>query len=759
MTRTARNLRTALLASASITLMAGAAPAAAQDAPPSESAIQAAPDAAASNASANQDASVATPAGSNSEEIIVTAQKRTQRLLDVPQSVSVISGESLQNQHAERLSDYLTRIPSANIVESQAGGARIVLRGINTGGVGATVATYIDEAPFGSATGLANGGVLAPDLDPFDLDRVEVLRGPQGTLYGANSLGGLVKYVTVVPNSRAFAAAGEIGVESVAHGNTGYDARLAANVPITENVAFRATGFYRRDPGYVDDPAHGSDVNDGKTYGGRISFMARPSPALRIRASALAQNIHSNGTNAVDLNPLTLRPAFGKYEQRRVIRQPNDVDYRLYNATIDYDFGAVALVSASSYGTLDQAGVVDASSVYGALLTQILGSPLGAGVDQGLTQRRFTQEVRLASTGVRTLQWTVGGFYTRERNRLSQNLFGVSSLNGDRIAPLDGLIIVGLPSRYREVAGFVNAVWNISSKFDLNAGGRYSHNKQSVEQLTSGLLAGGTNAFSGKSSDNVFTYSIAPQFKPNRNTMVYARVAKGYRPGGPNAVSPLAPTGVPRQFGPDTTINYEVGIKTQTADRLLSLELTAFLINWKDIQLLAQVAGFGVNTNGADARSKGIEATASVNPNRFLSFYANGSYVDAKLTSDAPALVGGLKGDPLPYNPKWQSTVGAEYQHPLNTSVTARAGINWHYTGRRFSDFDPAFGQRSLKSFNQIDAHAGVDVGNFRIDGYVRNLTGARGIVNLGFFGNTNGDLSAAVIMPRSIGVSIGARY
>jgi len=157
-----------------------------------------------------QNASAAAPskplsavqAAGDQAEIIITAQKREQRLLDVPQSVSVISGDSLDASHAERLSDYLTRIPSANIVESQPGESRIVLRGINAGGVGATVATYIDEAPFGSATSLANGGILAPDLDPFDLARVEVLRGPQGTLYGANSLGGLVKYVTVAPDPR-----------------------------------------------------------------------------------------------------------------------------------------------------------------------------------------------------------------------------------------------------------------------------------------------------------------------------------------------------------------------------------------------------------------------------------------------------------------------------------------------------------------------------------------------------------------------------
>ena len=693
------------------------------------------------------------PDDSQPQEIIVTAQKRSERLIDVPQSVSVVSAETLQNQHAQRLSDYLTRIPSANIVESQPGSSRIVLRGINTGGVGATVATYIDETPFGSATALANGGVLAPDLDPFDLDRVEVLRGPQGTLYGANSLGGLVKLVTVTPNPSAFAAAGEISIENVAHGETGYLGRVAANIPLGSDAAVRATGFYRSDPGYIDDPLHGSDVNDGKTYGGRISFMVRPAPALRIRASALMQNIRSNGTNAVDVEPTTLKPTIGKYAHERFVEEPNDINYRLYNATVDYDFGPVSLISATSYGTLKQAGVVDGSGA--------LGAP--AGLDQGMKQRRFTQEVRLASNGPGAIEWTLGGFYTRENNRLSQNVFAVDPATGDRV--LDGLLVVALPSRYREVAGFANATWHIAPKFDLTAGGRYSHNRQSSEQDTSGLLLPAPTNVSGKSSDGVFTYSVAPQYKPNRNTTIYARVAKGYRPGGPNALSPDAPDAVPRQFGPDTTINYELGLKTQTADRLLSLELTAFLTNWKDIQLLVQLGQFGVNTNGGSARSKGIEFSAGLNPSRSLSLYANGSYVDAYLTDDAP-LAGGFKGDQLPYSPKWQGTIGAEYEHPLSASVNGRAGISWHYTGSRFSDFNPPLApdvpgppQHKLDSFSQIDAHAGVEMGKFRMDAFVRNLTGARGIVNIGAFGAFNGDLPAAVIMPRTFGLSLGVRY
>jgi outer membrane receptor protein involved in Fe transport len=703
----------------------------------------------------------ATPvAAVSSQDIVVTAQKRPQILLDVPQSVSVISGDKLEAQHAQRLSDYLTKIPSANIVESQAGQSRIVLRGINTGGVGATVATYIDEAPFGSATSLANGAVDVPDLDPFDLARVEVLRGPQGTLYGANSLGGLVKYVTVAPEPGVFDGAAEAGVEDVHHGDLGWWGRAAGNFSLGSNAAIRASGFYRSDPGYIDDPHLGKDVNDGSTYGGRLSLLIQPSSALRIRASVLAQNIRSNGTNTVDLDPATLKPSICDLCHLRFIDEPNDIDYRLYNGTIDYDFGPLSLVSATSYGTLDQATSLDASGVYGPILTFFLGTPLGAGLDQGMKQRRFTQEVRLASNGVTAIEWTVGGFYTHEKNRLSQNLFGIVDPTGDRVPGLDGLVIVDLPSTYEEVAGFANATWHLAPKFDLTAGGRYSHNRQTVVQNTSGLLAGGDNSFDGESSDNVFTYSVAPSFAPNKHTRIYARVAKGYRPGGPNAVSPLAPTGVPRSFGPDTTTNYEVGVKSETADHRLAFEVTAFLIDWKNIQLLAQVENFGVNTNGGSARSKGVEFNVSARPIPDLSLYANGAYVDAYLTSDAPPIVGGLRGDSLPYNPKFSSTIGAEYDHPLSAAMTGHAGISWHYTGRRRSDFDAAVGQQRLKAFGQVDAHLGVDIDRFAIDAFVHNLTDSRGIVNLGTLGSApNGDFAASVIRPRTIGISLRVRY
>ena len=296
--------------------------------------------------------------------------------------------------------------------------------------------------------------MLAPDLDPSDLSRVEVLRGPQGTLYGANSLGGLVKYVTLLPSTGSVAATGETGIEDVAHGGTGWWARAGGNLPISDNAAVRVSGFYRDEAGFIDDPFLGKDVNDGETYGGRLSILLKPTEGLRIRGSVLLQNIRSNGTSIVDLDPVTLKPSIGKLDHYRIVDEPNDIDYRVYNATIDYDFGPVALVSSTSYGTLNQAQTVDASGPYGGLLSFFFGVPLGAGLDNKMDQDRFTQEVRLASSSGKTVEWTVGGFYTNENNHYQQELYGVDALTGDGVAPLAGLILVDLPSKYRRICWF-----------------------------------------------------------------------------------------------------------------------------------------------------------------------------------------------------------------------------------------------------------------------------------------------------------------
>jgi outer membrane receptor protein involved in Fe transport len=217
---------------------------------------------------------------------------------------------------------------------------------------------------------------------------------------------------------------------------------------------------------------------------------------------------------------------------------------------------------------------------------------------------------------------------------------------------------------------------------------------------------------------------------------------------------------VPTGFRPDTTTNYELGVKSELLNRRLSLELTGFLIDWHDIQLLSEIDDYGVNINGSRARSEGFEFNATAQPLPGLRLSANGAYINARLTQDAPAIVGGLRGNQLPYTAHFSSTVGADYERALTGSASGIAGISWRYTGRRESAFDTTYGQRDLSSYNQIDAHIGVILNQFRIDAFARNLTDSRGILDVGAVGSAgNGAIAESITRPRSFGLSLGYRY
>ncbi|HEY3948911.1 TonB-dependent receptor plug domain-containing protein, partial [Phenylobacterium sp.] len=306
------------------------------------------------------------------QELVVTADKREENVKDVPQSVTAISGASLDIQRAVSFQDYVTQVPGMNLVSSQPGSARLTLRGINAGGDSATIGTYVDETPYGSVTGLANGAVLAPDLDTFDMKRLEVLRGPQGTLYGASSLGGLLKFVMNAPDPSHFEARGEIDGEGLNSGGDGGSVKALVNIPLTSTAAFRASGYYSEQPGYIDDPLRGAkDVNSARYDGARFGFLYKPMDNFSIRLSAVGQDISSRGSNTEDLNPTTLQTLYGDLTQSRTFSSPNVLQYRIYNATITYDFGAANLTSATSYGKLHQTTNEDATAQLGALLSSV----------------------------------------------------------------------------------------------------------------------------------------------------------------------------------------------------------------------------------------------------------------------------------------------------------------------------------------------------------------------------------------------------
>jgi len=694
------------------------------------------------------------------QELVVTAEKREENLRDVPQSVTAISGDTLDVQRAVSFQDYVNRVPGMALIASQPGSNRLVLRGINAGGVSATIGTYVDETPYGSVTGLANGAIHAPDFDTFDMKRIEILRGPQGTLYGASSLGGLLKFVTNPPDPSAFSGHVEGEVDSTKSAPTGGAVKGVVNLPLGDRAALRVGGYYDNQPGFIDDPLrHASNVN-GATYSGvRIGFLVRPIDKLTVRLSAVGQDIDGKGTNTEDVNRFTLSPVGGDLTQSRTFSSPNKIEYRIYNGTVDYDLGPADLVSATSYGTLHQNTNGDATAQLGALLSSIFKQPLGVGVLQFLDQKKFTQEVRLASPAQK-FEWLVGGFFTREQNVLNQNLSGLSIPNAPQVAPgFGGLQTVILASSYIEYAAFANVDYHFTDRFDVSLGGRYSRNHQHDNQLNGGPLAGGTSLVSGKSSEGVFTFAIAPKYKLSEDATLYARISKGYRPGGPNALNPLVPAAVPRTFQSDTIVNYEVGIKGDVGPAV-TYELTAFYINWDHIQLLANVNGFGVNTNGGSADSKGLEGAVTWAVTHELNLSATGAYTEAHLTSGTGSLLGGQDGDRLPYSSPVTGSLNADYHRPLAGDMDLFLGASVGFIGRRRSDFNPTIGQTSVPAYTTVDLRGGVTIREYRIEAFVKNLTDERGILSLTGFGSTpNGALQAGLVRPRTVGVALSASF
>jgi outer membrane receptor protein involved in Fe transport len=332
-----------------------------------------------------------------------------------------------------------------------------------------------------------------------------------------------------------------------------------------------------------------------------------------------------------------------------------------------------------------------------------------------------------------------------------------------------------LDALYREFAGFAQFTYHFSPQWDLTLGGRWSENKQSSNESVTGLLPTlqGTpqQLTSGDSTDNDFTYSIAPRWHVSQDTMVYGRVATGYRPGGPNDLPFDAPPSVPRTYQADKTTNYELGVRTDLLERRLSVDVAAFLVDWKKIQLFefVQVAGtpgFGINANGGTARSKGLEWTLGLTPVTGLTFTLTGAYVDAYLTAAAPD-AGGNDGDRLPYVPKLSTSLDGAYTWRAFSDYNAFAGATWSYIGSRFNDFSTtptATGlapnpRPELPSYNTVNLRAGLENGRWTFELYCRNVGDTRGITYYVNSATPNYGGAVNYVLPRTLGALVTARF
>lgn len=721
------------------------------------------------------------------EEVIVTAQKRSETLADIPMSVTVLSGDMLERQQVYNFQDLVALVPGFSITGDTPGVTRITLRGINTGGVASTVGVYVGDVPFGSSSGLANGAILSGDFDTFDLARVEVLRGPQGTLYGASSLGGVLKYVPNAPSTEAFEAKFQGSVEDVEGGDLGYALTGVVNVPVSDSFAFRVSGFYRDNDGFIDsignnpipsllDPTIfvvpgtrvAERINSSETYGGRVSALFTPTEDVSIELVAMVQNIESEEENSVDSDPVTLEPLYTTLAQSSYHPEWTDIEYEVYSANVNWDLGPVSLQSVTSYGTFLQDFQTDLDPIFAALFTFVLGDPitrpLGSLLLQNTSTDKFSQEFRLLSDENETLEWLIGVYYTKEDSAIDpQEIFAVEA-GTETIADLPTLARASLISDYEELAVFANATWHVAPRWELSFGGRYSDNDQVASQVLDGILVGGLTAFDDAgSSESPFTWSFSPRFEIDDDTSTYARVATGFRPGGPNVLPPGLPPDTPASYDSDTLTSYELGLKKSWSEGRFWLDFAAYFLDWEDIQLFAVINQVGVNANGGTAESKGFEFTTAVQATDALTLSLNGAYTDAYLTQDTDPIVGGIDGDPLPYVPEWSFALNGDYEWPVLRASTAYVGGTVAYTGDRTAAFNSRAADGSIReadSYTTVDLRGGIDTGRWYFEVYGKNLTDEEGVTSIGGASNLpNGAITLGLIRPRTIGLSIGARF
>lgn len=695
------------------------------------------------------------------QEVVVTANKRSERLTDVPMSAVVLSGQKLTESQATTLQDIVNRVPGLQLVSDSPVDNQLIIRGISIGfgAINSSVATYVDETPYTSEGPFANSSNLAPNLDTYDLARVEVLRGPQGTVYGANALGGLLKYVTNAPDPTQYSASFLTGVSSVEHGGVGYEAHGMVNLPLSDTLALRVVANDNRFPGFIDDPSRDqSQINSVDRYGGRASLLWQADPSLSIRLTAQYQHLEAHDTGDVDVYPGSLQSIFGGLTQEKVIAQPQSVANEIYNATISWDLGFASLTSSTSYSKASPTLTQDYTWALGSYVSSLLGANYGVALTTSEPVHSVTQEVRLAWRNDATWDWMVGGYFTNEGAHEIQATPPIDLSTGRILYDLQSSLgIYSITSAYREWAAFGDINYHVTPAFEVGLGGRYSLEKQSYAQENNGSVTG-TNDFTTYSDQNAFTYSADAKYKFSPEAVVYFRVASGFVPGGPNDALPGSP--LPETFRSSTTTNYEAGIKGAATGGRLSYDFDVFDVQWKDIQLIAAINGLYGVTNGGDARSRGVEGAVSYVLTRGLSLSANAAYTDARLTQDTPASVNGIAGDRLPDSPFFSSTLSASYEHPLNSAIVGFGGVDWHYTGDRLSEFTVGAPRQTLPSYSMVDLRAGVRVKAYELTLYVKNAGDARAISEVSAE-TVNGinAYSASVVMPRTVGFTLSGKY
>ncbi|MDJ0653338.1 MAG: TonB-dependent receptor [Xanthomonadales bacterium] len=669
------------------------------------------------------------PDGFVIEEIIVTAQKREERLMDVPLSISAFTDSALADVGAVSLADFLQTAPGVGIVDSEGGTQNIQIRGISSVAGNATVGYYLDELPF-SYIGLSR----VPDVRTYDVERVEILRGPQGTLYGDGSIGGTIRILTKEPELDRFAAGFDLMGSSTTDGDSNSALNAMVNIPLSEGTsAFRMVASVEDYGGWVDNVASGvDDQNERDITDYRAKFRYMPNDDLDMVFSAWHSEQDTIGnTLATD-------------DRTTVDQAPTvDTEYDVYSATIRYSFDSMDLVSATSLMDFDE--------------TSTTFIPLAPGFAvpffNPVQTETFSQELRLASTSPGNFRWTAGFIYR--------------DMDQNSISDIPDLMITQDQTFESESwAVFGEATWTLmEEKLDLTLGLRYfeddAFNSEVIDEATLAIVQTIDPNFTG-TVDQSFD-STNPRlnlsYRANDDWIVYGNIAKGFRTGQSQPVITLLQSvffgvNVPTGIDPETMWSYEVGTKGTFMDGRAQLEAAVYHNDWEDLQVLVvvnpPVRGL---VNGGDATTQGIELGLTLLPMEDLQLRFTGGYTDAEFTEPV-AGINIADGDRIPNVPEFTLSAAATYRWPVfNDSLQGFLYAGAQYASDRTDTVNFA---KDSDETTVVDFRIGVEGEVWSGYLFADNLTDEDGALAPYFQGGAG---PALRYRPRTIGAKISASF
>lgn len=722
---------------------------------------------------ASAGAQTATPAPEpTQDEVLVTATKQgASSIHDVPISIQALDSSDLAKRGAIDFNDFARLVPGLTSQDTGPGDKRYIIRGITSSGPG-TVGVYLDEAII-TGENAQDGGGQQTDIKLFDVERVEVLKGPQGTTFGSSSLGGTIRYITNKPDltDTSVTAAGD--VRATRGASIGYQVDGAANlVVVPDRIAVRVAGFRADLPGYIDS-RFGKGVDGELTTAVRGSARALLADDLTLTVMGMFQKTTQDSKAFFNRVDFFGKPAIQPFYQTQVARTPFYDKNQIYSGVLDYDRDFGTITATASRYVRDLNYVRDASPFAALLLGLAYPDPARSVISQPKHRRVDTYELRYNSKFGGPVEILVGAFGSDEHRFFRSNWLTVNSTGAiDPAFAAKNLLDRTVDSSVRERAIFGQVNYDILSTVTVIVGGRYYDLKQ--RELTSVLVSAGGGPGSGPGRPSSFSvngfiprFNIA--FQPNDRVNAYVQAAKGFRAGGNNdqTAAALANVTIPAGYNPDTLWNYEAGLKLRAPDGLFA-NIAAYYIDWKDIQIQllasppgAGAAGYPYTGNGGGAHVKGLEASLEARPTAGLSLGLSANYNDAELSRTNAPPASGKKGDRLPYVPRFSAAASADYDFPLS-SDTLRGSIGGDIThvSARATDFNTtSAGYRRLPSNTLVSLRAGVKGDGWSAALVANNLFDQTRVINytsLGF-GITPDELY--VNRPRTVSLRLTGQF